>query len=126
MWIKQGAKFDGPNPAAPLTIYAKGDASATPAGEMAVRKPTGKETVSFAKDIAPILKENCNGCHIAGRQASGNFRMDTFAQFLRGGDSGRVIANEKPAESLIVKKLKGEAGFENARWKSPTAVGFAN
>ncbi len=70
-----------------------------------------EETVSFARDIAPVLKENCNGCHIAGRQASGNFRMDTFAQLLRGGDSGKVIANQKPADSLLVKKLKGEAGL---------------
>lgn len=108
-WIAEGAKFDGPNPTAPLNSYAKGDAPAA-TEEMSAKKPTGKETVSFARDIAPILAANCTGCHIAGRQAQANFRMDTFAQFLRGGDSGKVIVSEKPAESLLVKKLKGEGG----------------
>jgi hypothetical protein len=77
---------------------------------MTAKKPTGKETVSFARDIAPLLVANCTGCHIAGRQAQANLRMDTFAQLLRGGDSGKVIISEKPEESLIVKKLKGEGG----------------
>ncbi len=111
VWIAEGAKFDGPNPSAPLASFAQSEASpATSGGEMSVKKPTGKETISFAKDVAPILRENCNGCHIAGRQASGNLRMDTFTQLLRGGDSGKVITNENPAVSLIIKKLKGEEG----------------
>ncbi len=109
-WIVEGAKFDGPNPAAPLPAFAKGAAAQPANGAMAVKKPTGKETVSFARDVAPILRENCNGCHIAGRQASGNFRMDNFSQLLLGGDSGKVIESELPAESLLIKKLKGEAG----------------
>ena len=109
-WIAEGAKFDGPNPAAPLPSFAKGEAPAPARGEMTAKKPTGKETVSFARDIAPILRENCNGCHIAGQQASANLRMDNFSQLLRGGDGGKIIESEKPAESLLIKKLKGESG----------------
>lgn len=108
-WIAEGAKFDGPNPTAPLNTFAKADASKAPE-EMTAKKPTGNETVSYSRDVAPILFENCKGCHIAGRQSQANFRMDTFEQFLRGGDSGRVIVTGKPEESLIVKKLKGEGG----------------
>ena len=109
-WIAQGAKFDGPNPTAPLGSFARGDAAQSAGGEMTVKKSTGKETVSFARDIAPILRESCNGCHIAARQVQGNLRMDTFSQLIRGGDSGKLIVNEKPTDSLLVKKLKGEAG----------------
>ena len=108
-WIAEGAKFDGPNGTAPINSYAKRDAANGPE-EMTAKKPTGKETVSFARDIAPILVENCKGCHIASRQVQGNFRMDTFAQLLRGGDGGGVIVSEKPDASLLVKKLKGEGG----------------
>jgi mono/diheme cytochrome c family protein len=108
-WIIEGARFDGPDPTARLNTFAKGVENQPPAA-MQVKAASGNETVSFARDIAPILMENCNGCHIAGRQASGNFRMDTFAQLLRGGDSGAVIASGKATESLIVKKLKGESG----------------
>jgi mono/diheme cytochrome c family protein len=107
-WIDEGAKFDGPDPAASLTSLVPGGAASTPS-RMQVKAPTGSETVSFSKDIAPILMENCNGCHIAGRRASGNLRMDTFAQLLRGGDSGAVIAPQA-ADSLLIQKLKGESG----------------
>lgn len=110
-WIDQGAKFDGPNPNASLTTFAK---RATPVAgaptNMSANSPTGKETVSFARDVAPILMENCNGCHIAGQRASGNLRMDTFAQLLRGGGSGSPINGGNPDESLLIRKLKGEAG----------------
>lgn len=110
-WIDQGAKFDGTDPRARLTALTGAEASS---GAMPVnsgpRMATGSETVSFSKDIAPVLMENCNGCHIAGRQASGNLRMDTFAQLLRGGDSGEIITGSNANQSLLVKKLKGEVG----------------
>ncbi len=67
-------------------------------------------SVSFAKSIAPILTTNCQGCHIAGQQASGGLRMDTFSQLLRGGDSGAAIVPGNAAESLLIKKVKGESG----------------
>jgi mono/diheme cytochrome c family protein len=112
-WIAEGAKFDGPEPAAALASFASAATavSATPAtAAMKMEPATGAETVSFARDIAPILRENCNGCHIAGRQASGGLRMDSFAQLLRGGDSGPIITQGNPEDSLLVKKLKGQAG----------------
>jgi len=111
-WIDEGAKFDGPNPTALLTSYATpSSASASaPARNTPVTLATGNETVSFAKTIAPILLANCQGCHIDSQQASGGLRMDTFAQLMRGGDSGPVIVPSKVLESLLVQKVKGEAG----------------
>jgi mono/diheme cytochrome c family protein len=110
-WIDEGAKFDGPDPAAPMATYARGsNAAAAPEESMEPVLATGKETVHFATDIAPILIENCNGCHIAGRRPSGGFSMADFARLLRGGDSGRVVVPGKPDESLLVKKLKGLSG----------------
>lgn len=112
-WIDEGAKFDGPSPSAPLTSLATENSSnpATATNNPPQMTPaTGKETVSFAKTIAPILTANCQGCHIAGQQASGGLRMDSFAQFLRGGNSGAVIMPRQAGESLLVKKIKGESG----------------
>ncbi len=108
-WIVAGAKFDGPDPAAPIG----GASAATPAPsapELAVQRATGQETVSFAGDVAPLLVDNCNGCHLEAMQASGGLRMDTFAQLLRGGDSGAVIMPGKGEESLLVQKLRGKVG----------------
>ncbi|MFO1062296.1 MAG: c-type cytochrome domain-containing protein [Pirellulales bacterium] len=110
-WIDDGAKFDGPDQAAPLASYAKASGDAAPKDEpMTPKAPTGKETVSFAKDIAPILTENCNGCHINGRRPSGNFSMQNFTNMIRGGDSGKPILPGKVDESLLIKKLKGQSG----------------
>ena len=64
-----------------------------------VKMATGDETVSFAADVAPLLVANCSGCHIEAMQDKGGFRMDTFAQLLRGGDSGEVVTPGKGSES---------------------------
>ena len=110
-WIDQGAKFDGPNPTASLASFASSANSSTATPSMTpTRMADGSESVSFAKDIAPILAENCKGCHIGGRRASGNLRMDTFAQMMRGGSGGELIAGTNANNSLLIKKLKGQEG----------------
>ena len=75
-------------------------------------KATGKETVSFAGDVAPLLVESCKGCHINAMRASGGLNMDTFAQLLRGGDSGDIVIPGNGEESLLVKKLRGSMGLK--------------
>ena len=72
--------------------------------------PTGKETVSFARDIAPILIAKCNGCHYAATQVSGGLQFNTFTQVVKGGDTGPDVLPGKPDESLIVRKLRGLEG----------------
>ncbi len=111
-WIMQGARFDGADPNAPLA----GGPAPPPQNNNRpeVKMATGKETVSFAGDVAPLLVANCNGCHISAMQNRGGLRMDTFAQILRGGDSGEIIMPGRSADSLLIKKLKGE-GIEGAR-----------
>lgn len=107
-WIIQGAKFDGNDPNQMIA------ASATPAPSMPAETPvitqsTGKETVSFSFDIAPLLVDNCSGCHIDAMQVRGGLRMDTFVQMMRGGDSGAIITPGRGEASLLVKKLRGTA-----------------
>lgn len=112
-WIDQGAKFDGPDPTAPLTSYAKANGLSPAAGSKdadPIQLPTGKETVKFAADVAPVLLENCSGCHINGRRPSGGLNMNNFAALMRGGESGRIVVPGQPDESLLIKKLKGLSG----------------
>ncbi|WP_230275091.1 c-type cytochrome domain-containing protein [Rhodopirellula halodulae] len=113
-WILEGAKFDGPDPTAMLTSLRgnSGDAPATPEPpkETMVGAPTGDETVSFARDVAPLLVKNCTGCHLDAMQTRGGLRMDTLAQLLRGGDSGQALSPGNGESSLIVQKLRGTAG----------------
>ncbi|MGC6446925.1 MAG: c-type cytochrome domain-containing protein [Rubripirellula sp.] len=107
-WINSGAKFDGDDPEAPI---GGGAAPAAPVNmNLEVRRATGSETVSFAADVAPLLVDNCNGCHLDAMQVRGGLRLDTFAQLLQGGDSGTIIVPGKSADSLLIQKLKGMVG----------------
>lgn len=45
------------------------------------------EPVSFSRQIAPILLENCQACHGAKR-TKGGYRVDTFEEAVGEGDSG--------------------------------------
>ncbi|MEC8475311.1 MAG: c-type cytochrome domain-containing protein [Planctomycetota bacterium] len=107
-WINSGAKFDGDDPEAPIGGGAA--PAATVNMNLEVRRATGSETVSFAADVAPLLVDNCNGCHLDAMQVRGGLRLDTFAQLLQGGDSGTIIVPGKSADSLLIQKLKGMVG----------------
>lgn len=108
-WVAQGANFDGNNPNASLASFRPvvPRAPMAPAVDVASMALTGKETVSFAVDVAPILLKNCAECHIAGRPR-GNFNMANLASLLRGGSGGAPLKPGKSASSEIVLRLKGE------------------
>lgn len=114
-WINQGAKFDGDNPDTPLRDLKGGDPSPPGAPQtppampkIAVPKPKGNETVSFATDVAPILTASCNTCHGA-TGPSAMFSVADFERLWRGGNKGGAIVPGKPEASLLVQKLKGTA-----------------
>ena len=109
VWVAEGAKFDGDDMNAPLNATASASPTNPGNAQPMIKKATGSETVSFASDIAPILIENCSGCHIDAMRNQGGLRMDTFAQILRGGDSGEIVLAGRGADSLLVKKLRGTA-----------------
>ncbi len=88
-WIKQGAKFDGEDENEKLADTGK-PAKKKNLTPVKINKATGKETVSFIKDIAPDIVGLCTRCHSGTNPRSG-FRVVTFEDIMRGGDSGAVI-----------------------------------
>ena len=55
--------------------------------------------------IAPIFAKHCVGCHGADDQ-EGEFRLDTFAHLMKGGETGKAIIPGKSGESLLVKLIE--------------------
>lgn len=104
-WINEGANFDGPNPNAPLVGLVPGTDGA---GMLTATRATGRESVQFVRDLAPVLVENCVQCH-SGARPSENLSLATFNGILAGGRSGRVITPGNPGNSLLIQKLKGTA-----------------
>jgi hypothetical protein len=108
-WIAAGAKFDGENPQANLSLFAS--ANGAPGATIAISRPTGNESVSFSEHIAPVLAEACFGCHVGVQRARGNFNMTTFQRMTRPGDSDMpAFTPGEPMNSLIIRRLKGEGG----------------
>ncbi|MCE9631674.1 MAG: hypothetical protein K8S94_13285 [Planctomycetia bacterium] len=76
-----------------------------PAAGAAPQKPVigGKASVSFARDVAPILAKSCGGCHIAGRK--GDFQMVSYDGLMR---SGMVQRGAGQASRLVDVILTGD------------------
>ena len=106
-WMKQGAKFDGENVKQGLNEFVTTTPPPRNRREVVAKVPTGKETVSFGLDVAPILLQNCAQCHI-NNNPRGNFSMANFRDLLRGGDGGTPIASGDSKQSPIVMRLRGD------------------
>ena len=56
---------------------------------------------SFAKDVLPILRANCIGCHQDAKKLGG-YLMTDFEGLLKGGESGsKAIVQGKSDESHL-------------------------
>lgn len=98
-WINQGAKDD------------TGTAKPKEMENIVVPKATGKETVSFTKDIAPFMVNLCLGCH-SGNTPNGGLSLVSVNTMMKGGDSGRVII---PGDLEGSRLFRLVGGLENPR-----------
>ncbi len=71
-----------------------------------VQADTPNESISFMRQIAPILRENCFACHNAAKH-KGDFQMTSCKTLLKGGDRGETIVPGKPDESALYTVLTG-------------------
>ncbi len=119
-WITEGANFDRDNPAENLRAIVQEMArQAQAAANPEIAMPTGSETVSFAMDVAPVLMENCMGCHYEAQNVRGGLRMTTFRQFLRGGDSGSLVTAGDGENSPLVQRLRATDNTRMPRGRQP-------
>ena len=64
-------------------------------------------SVSYHKQIVPVLKRSCQGCHHPG-DPNGALIVTTYADVKRGGMAGDSIVPGKPDESLIIELISGD------------------
>jgi len=70
--------------------------------------PVSGETVDFHRDIAPILREYCVGCH-NNDDLEGDLSVETFQLLMKGGENGTSIKAGDRAESLLAKVITKQA-----------------
>jgi mono/diheme cytochrome c family protein/DNA-binding beta-propeller fold protein YncE len=68
---------------------------------------SGQTDASYFRDVRPILQRQCQGCHQPSVKSSG-LDLTTFDGFSKGGKRGPAFRAGAPADSLIVKYIKGE------------------
>lgn len=64
------------------------------------------DELNFERSIRPILKAYCLDCHGGGEKLQGNLDLRLRRTMAKGGDSGPGITIDKPAESLLLVRLK--------------------
>ena len=65
---------------------------------------TDTGSVSYAKDVRPILESRCKKCHM-GEHVSEGLDMNTYESLLKGSQNGPVIDPGNAAGSLLIQKL---------------------
>ena len=98
-WINQGARFNGKVEQSRVKPADKTDRPLSPEID---------GSVSFSNQIAPLLAAQCVACH-GSNNPRNNLSLSSFRRMERGGDGGPLWDLQKPADSLLVKKLRGTA-----------------
>ncbi len=68
-------------------------------------KAAGDESVSFKKDVFPLVQTYCLPCHAEENFNPSELSMDNYKLIMAGGKGGPSIVKGKSAESLLIKKL---------------------
>jgi len=61
-------------------------------------------SVSYSRDVLPIFRDNCWGCHQSAK-SMGGLVMTDFAKFLGGGDQGAAIVPGQPDTSPLIHEI---------------------
>jgi len=69
------------------------------------------DTVSFAKDVLPIIQKECLPCHAAENFNRSELSLDSYELLMRGGRHGDAVLPGKADESPLVQKLRPDPPF---------------
>ena len=93
-----------PAPASPTPTAAPIGGPTTAPPTAASPTPTAHAetpTVSFARDVLPLLQARCEGCHGAS-QARAGFAVSSYGSVMAGSNNGPVITPGNSATSRLV------------------------
>ena len=63
---------------------------------------------SYEREIAPLLRTYCSGCH-NDREQEGEFSVETFAALRQGGtEGGDPILPGNPADSRLIRRINSD------------------
>ena len=98
-------------PLAGLLLVVLAALTAGLSGPTSAQSPT---PVDFARDIQPLLRANCYGCHGESLQ-SGNFRLDRRRDSLPnrvGANGARIVPGNSAVSRLYVRVSGSQGGLQ--------------
>jgi WD40 repeat protein/mono/diheme cytochrome c family protein len=89
-----------------------------PSLTLAETPPAVPEKVSYARDVLPLFRQHCLGCHQPAK-AGGSYIMTSHADLFKKGDSDQPgIVPGKPTGSYLIEKIapkKGKAAMPRGK-----------
>ena len=84
--------------------------TAVKAADPPAKPVTPSDSVSYYKQVRPIIQAQCQGCHQPAK-AGGGFVMTNFARLLAGGDSKTAaVVPKKPDDSHLLELVTPNQG----------------
>lgn len=77
--------------------------------------PVSAHAVDFVHEVMPILIKHCSECH-TGEKKKGGFAMNTRAQLLAGGESGKAVIPGSAAKSSFIAAITSK---DKEEWMPP-------
>lgn len=74
---------------------------------VAVSAAAEDKPVSYYKEVVPIFKRSCNGCHHPGK-LKGQLDLTSYEAFKKGGKHGASFKPGDPNESVLMEEISGD------------------
>ncbi len=65
------------------------------------------EPVSYYKEVVPLFKRSCNGCHHPGK-LKGDLDLSNFGGIEKGGKHGAIVKAGEPKSSPLLEEISGD------------------
>lgn len=100
------------------TQVSNSDTSTTTQAALDASNPAApaKGTVSYSRDIAPLLQASCVSCH-GGERTSRALDLKTYDSLMAGSQNGAVITSGDAANSMMVQAIQaGKMPKRGTKW----------
>lgn len=90
---------------------SSGDEPKKAAKTQKTKEKTKEESLSFKKDVFPIIKKYCMPCHAEEQMNPSELFMDSYETIAAGGKRGKAFIPGKADSSLLIIKLGAKPPF---------------
>ena len=105
----QGGRAGGPRAAGRPNGQSGPNGRPGPGGAGMAKSPnpefTAQQIQFYEQQVKPVLANNCLNCHGTGR-VKGGLQLTSRSALLRGGESGSVINEQSPRDSMLLKVIQ--------------------